>query len=460
VLLLAGLAAYQAVVAIPILWLYLWRHGRDRRVAWAVALAPVLGLGGYQLFELVTAGALPVARAAGYFSEYGLQRLSAKLDNALALTAHLGWVVGPLAAALAMRPRRRWWWVIPSLAAAGGAALDANPLFWVSLACGTLVLLAAVEAEERFLGGWILVFFAAALVLFFAGSARYLLPLAAPVALLAAGRLRFAPLVIGVQFAVGLLLAAANQQHWQGYRDFVASLERDFAARRVWINGEWGLRFYSEARGGLPLLLGQSVRPGDVVVESKLGYPVTFTTGGGRLTPLASAVVQPSVPLRLIGLNSKSAWSVVRPGFRPFDVSVAPADELTAKLVVASEARLSVLLLGAAEAEQQIVRGFYQAENGARWMDQKGAVLLKGAPGVLEVEVYLPDMAPARRVVVRLDGKTVIEKTLPGPGLHTLRSGPLEPGAQALVEIEADRTFRAPGDGRRLALVVRMVGFR
>jgi hypothetical protein len=171
-------------------------------------------------------------------------------------------------------------------------------------------------------------------------------------------------------------------------------------------------------------------------------------------------VIQPAVPLRLIGVDSKSAWSVARPGFRPFDVASAPADVVRAHLVVASEARLSVLPMGAPESEQQIVRGFYQAENGARWMDQRGALLLKGAPGALEVVVYVPDLAPARRVVVRVDGTTVIERTLPGPGLHALRSGPLAPGAQALVEIEADRTFHAPGDGRRLALVVRTVGIR
>ena len=43
------------------------------------------------------------------------------------------------------------------------------------------------DARTQFLIAWIVLFFGASLVVFFAGSARYLLPMVAPVAMLASG---------------------------------------------------------------------------------------------------------------------------------------------------------------------------------------------------------------------------------------------------------------------------------
>ena len=75
---------------------------------------------------------------------------------------------------------------------------------------------------------WIVLFFAGALVLFFAGSARYLLPMAAPLALLAsralAHRPRWLTAAFVAQLALGLALSAVNFQHWDGYRAFAREL--------------------------------------------------------------------------------------------------------------------------------------------------------------------------------------------------------------------------------------------
>ena len=85
---------------------------------------------------------------AGYFRSYGFQALAAKVSNALALFIH------------------SWFIVFPALAAA------ALVLAWRRRR----------EPETIFLLAWIALFFAGAVVVLFAGSARYLLPMAAPVA--------------------------------------------------------------------------------------------------------------------------------------------------------------------------------------------------------------------------------------------------------------------------------------
>ena len=98
----------------------------------------------------MTTGALPATVLTGYFQTYGFQALVNKLRNAAALSVHACWLVFPAllppAVALAWRKRDR---------------------------------------DVAFLAAWIGLFFAGALAVFFAGSARYLLPMAAPVALLA-----------------------------------------------------------------------------------------------------------------------------------------------------------------------------------------------------------------------------------------------------------------------------------
>ena len=53
--------------------------------------------------------------------------------------------------------------------------------------------------------------------------------------------------------AVCVPLAIVNFEHWDEYRSFIASLRPHFVGKRVWINGEWGLRYYVEKEGGLPM---------------------------------------------------------------------------------------------------------------------------------------------------------------------------------------------------------------
>jgi 4-amino-4-deoxy-L-arabinose transferase-like glycosyltransferase len=473
---LAALAAYQAVLIVPVLWVYLWLRARQWWPAWLVAVVPVATLAAWQFYERLSTGALPASVLAGYFHAYGFQALARKVANAAALTAHAGWVVFPVLALVAFFHARRWPWLVEPLllaAATLGALMDSHLLFWIPFATGLVVVIwslceaEAAAAESRFLGAWFLIFFAGAVIVFFAGSARYLLPVAAPLALLVsralAERARWLWAGVALQALISLGLAAVNYQHWDGYRRFAHSLARETAGKRVWINGEWGLRYYFEAEGGLPLLRGQAVRPGDVVVSSRLALPLEFTTGGGVRAPLAEQEIRSWLPFRLAGLGARSAYSSASFGLRPFDLGTGPIDVVRAELILERKPVLEYLPMSAPEAGQQILSGIHQLESGRwRWMSERGVVLLKPppVPAPLRLVFFIPDQAPARRIWLAVDGKSVADRIYTAPGSYTLVSEPLTAaGESATVVITVDRTFTVPGDHRRLGVILSEVGF-
>jgi hypothetical protein len=424
---LAALSAYQAVFLTPILAVYVWLYRRKDRRAWALTLVPPAAILGWQLFERFSSGALPASVLSGYMSSYGLQALANKLRSAAALTAHACFLVFPalLPGAVAVSWKRR-------------------------------------DRETVFLAAWIALFFAGALAVFYAGSARYLLPMAAPVALLVS-RLRPKWLAAGfaAQMALSLALATVNYQHWDGYRRFARQIRSATAGHRVYIDGEWGLRYYLEADGGLPLERGQVLRAGDIVVSSRLAYPVEISA---PVAPIAEEAIRASLPLQLIGLHARSGYSTATKGVLPFDVSSAPIDVVRADIVLERRPTLSYLPMNAAEAASQIISGLYDLENGAwRWMAASAVVLLKSPPEALPVEAVftIPDAAPARHVQLLLDGREIAAETYSGPGTYTLKSPPEMPaGATAAVTLALDRTFSVPGDHRELGVVVSGIGFR
>lgn len=444
-MLLAAACGYQSIVLVPILFLL------RRKPHWALATIPV-ALGAYELWERATSGAMPAQVLAGYFGTYGLQRLENKLRNAAALTAHMGWLVTPVAALGVFR--REWLWAMAPAALA--AWFDPNPLCWGSVFVGASILAGA--RKHGWLGAWILLFFAAAMVLFFAGSARYLLPLALPVCILVAEHTGY--WAVAANLALGLLLATVNYQHWDGYRRIAAAAPEE---KRVWVNGEWGLRFYLEARGALPLLRGHAVQPGEYVISSQLADSIAFTTGGGVAAPVSETVIDSPIPLRLIGLNARSAYSSAAKGLRPFDISNEPIDIVKTVSVIARKPVLSYLQMGSPEATSQIVSGVHQLENQQwRWMEGRAVLLLKRppAPMPVEVKIYLPDQAPGRRIDIEIDGQPTLSQTLPAAGSYTLTTPPFAAkGEQVQLTISIDKTFQTPNDHRRLGLILAAAGF-
>ena len=426
-MLLAALAAFQAIFLTPILAVYVWFYRRQDRTAWILTLVPPATILAWQLFERWSSGALPAAVAAGYMSSYGLQALANKLRNAAALSVHACFMVFP-----ALLP---------------GAIL----LAWKRR-----------DPQTAFLAAWIALFFSGAVAVFFAGSARYLLPMAAPLTLLVS-RLRPRWLAIGfvAQMALSLALATVNYQHWDGYRRIAREIRPAAAGHRVYIDGEWGLRYYLEADGGVPLERGQVLRAGDMVVSSRLAYPVEINA---PTATIAEQSIRASLPLQLIGLEARSGYSTATKGLRPFDISTAPIDIVRTAMVLDRHPTLAYLPMNAPEASAQIVSGLYDLEGGAwRWMSASAVVLLKSPaqPLPLQAAFTIPDTATARHVELLLDGRVVAAATYTTPGSYSLKSTPQPQGAEtATVTLTIDRTFSVPGDHRELGVVVSAIGFK
>jgi hypothetical protein len=420
---LAAMTAYQAVLLTPILAVYVWLYCRKNRAAWFTLLVPPATVVVWQVFVRLSTGALPAAVLGGYFAKYGFQALQAKLASAAMLFIH-GWFIVfpallPAAALYAWRKRR--------------------------------------EPDTLFPLGWIAVFFAGAVVIFFAGSARYLLPMAAPVALLAS-RLRARWLAAGfaAQLALSLALAAVNYQHWDACRAFAASLRPLTANHRVWANAELGLRHYLEADGALPLRRNERLRAGDVVVSSALEASVAVP---GPVGEIAALEIAPAIPLRLIGLDTRSGYSTVSRGFLPFGIEGGAIDRLRAVQIADRTPKLESVTLKEPEAASQIVAGVYPDG----WTARRGEIALKNpaAPKILRASFFISEQAPAREVALYLDGRKLASRVFPGPGLYTLESAaPVRgEGSAAVAGLQVDRTFFAPNDKRELGVVLTAVGF-
>jgi Dolichyl-phosphate-mannose-protein mannosyltransferase len=422
----ASMAAYQAVFLTPILGVFVWLFRRRDPAAWLVLLVPPVVLGAWQVFERVTTGAMPAAVLNGYFHSYGLQSGAAKVRNAIALFGHSWFLVFPAllpgAIALAWRKRR--------------------------------------EPETQFLVAWIAIFFAAALTIFFAGSARYLLPMAAPVALLASRqRARWLAAGFGLQLALGLGLAAINYAHWDGYRQFAREMRAPTENHRVWVDGLWGIRYYFERQGALPLRKGQPVRAGEFLVSSELGRAVDVNA---PVAVVRSMEIRPAIPLRIIGLETASGFSSVGRGLWPFGISGGVVDRVRAVRFVERHPTLEYLPMAAREAPEQIVSGIFSLEGAYRWMSQSAVVVLKAPPGPrpLRVVFTIHPKSTARRVVLLLDSREIAAQTYDRPGAYTLTTAPVQAaGPVAVVSVHVDRTFTALPDTRELGIVLSGIGF-
>ncbi len=451
---LAALAAYQGVFLVPILALYLYQQRRDWAPGWIAALAAPVVLGAWQIWERVTSGAMPATVLAGYLRSYHFEALAQNARGAAALIVHLAWMVSPLILLLLVPRSGRRGWIIAAVAAAAAAVYDPNPLFWASFGLGAWVL--AWCFDQGFPGWWILLFIAPAMLVFFAGSARYLLPVAAPLAILAANASRKGILILGtvLQLALSLGLATVNYQHGDAYRSFAASVTDQAASRRVWVNADWGLRYYLEAGGGLPLTKNPAVQAGDIVVTSELAGPLP---AGFPLAPFSQIEIRPRLPLRLISLDGRSAYSYGSRGLLPFEISTAPIDRVRAEIAI--EPEFSYLIPQDPHAAAQLMSGF-SVEG---WTAQQATALLKvpGNSTTVSASFWVHPLSPARHVSLSANGRTIVERDLPKSNESYSISGPAPGSGPSLaVTLTVDKTFSFPGDARSLGVVVTGIGFK
>ena len=225
---LAGMTALQALALPPILLLtYLlgWRRStngsgasdvdvglltllkRNRPPLGALCAiaAPYLALGAWQALQWALTGRLPAAVLAGYAANPNLSGAAVKAASALALLAHLGVLVTVVPLAW-----RRLWGIAPGLLAAylvTGYPWWERALLAIFVALGINALLWLWESRRQpVLAAWCLLYFAFACVAFFAGAARYLLPLAAPMVILFVIQFRDRPRILWLALAVNVVL--------------------------------------------------------------------------------------------------------------------------------------------------------------------------------------------------------------------------------------------------------------
>ncbi len=258
--------------------------------------------------------------------------------------------------------------------------------------------------------------------------------------------------------------AADGAQPRLGYRELqpLGRLPRScphhcetFGGHRVWVDGEWGLRYYLEQAGALPLTKTQKLRPGDMVVSSALGHSVPLTDPA---TVILQVEIRGALPLRILGLTGHSGFSDASAGLWPFGISNGPVDRVTAYAIGERHITLEYVPMSAAEAKEQIVGGIYADH----WMGGTAVLALKSPAEARKVALafYLPQATPPRRIALKMDGREIASATYAAVGAYTLESPPVRPaGATATLEIGVTPTFRAPGDARDLGVVVTAVGF-
>jgi hypothetical protein len=234
-----------------------------------------------------------------------------------------------------------------------------------------------------------------------------------------------------------------NDQTWDAYRQFAASLAPEAAQTRVWVDHDWGLRYYLEAEGALAIPRDQTFAAGDVVVSK--------TPQAGNL--IASLDIRPAIPLRLFSIRNKSAYSTATGGLWPFEFSNAPIDQVGAYLIGERRAALSWVT---AIDQQQVLRGLYPDS----WTTKEATVLVKRAGGPLRADFTIHPQSPARNVQLLADGKVVAEQTFSGPGVYSLSAPVLGDSASMIATLAVDKTFSVAGDGRQLGILVQGIGFK
>src|SRR5262249_22317316 len=156
------------------------------------------------------------------------------------------------------------------------------------------------------------------------------------------------------------------------------------SAGKTWINAEWGLRYYLESKGALPMPKNQILRPGDTIVSSALALPLPVNA---PLAPVAHIEIRPSIPLRIISLDGRSAYSTA--GGRellPFEISNAVIDRVRADSVIE---RIPQLTSITPKNSDQIISGL--SPDG--WTAQEATILLKrpNDGGTLRAEIFIPE---------------------------------------------------------------------
>ena len=318
------------------------------------------------------------------------------------------------------------------------------------------------------LAAWLLAFFAGSIVVFYAGSARYLLPLAPALALLVVRQPlsnRILGFGIGLNLFLGLALATAEYEYDQQYRQAAREVAELSGQSRMWTNAEWGLRHYLSRSGAEQLLREQDVPIASVVSTSALAATIPYEAAGSKREIFSRAITTGVIPIRTMGRGSNSGYSSSEFGVLPFGLGHGLIDTVSAHVIGAPEPTLSSIKMAEPKAEEHLISGFFPPPDGAdwRWMGAVGVAVLKRDPGAsqMELNLHIPESAPARRVEVLINDELVADETYDVTGGHTILAPlPEDLTSDARIVIRASPTHSPPGDGRDLSIVVLALGLK
>jgi hypothetical protein len=469
----AAFFGYQTAFLLPVFAVWVWREARRSPLAWAaLAVGPAL-LAGWQLFERAASGAAPAETLAAYFGSYGLLAVERKLRSTQSLLGHLGMMVSPLILIPAFARTAKFELAAAAAAAAAQALLlegyspSERTLFFLAAWTGLALLFHAARNVTRLPALWTLFFFVAAIAVFYAGSARYLLPIAPALGVIVANmRVSRALLTIGLaaNFTLGLGLAAAERRDANAYREIAKQAAVLAKGRRVWSNAEWGLRYYLGAfAGGDSLLMQQNIPSGSMIVESSLAATIPYRVEGSRRDLLSTEIETAALPFRTIGPGSHTGYSSSEFGVLPFGILPGSVDRVTIREVGRPQPTLSYLKMDDPAADEHLLGGFYPSDGAEwRWMGPEAAALLKASdqPSEFVMRFHIPENAPARHVEIEINGDRAVSQDYQATGGYELRTPVhVAPGAPVRVVLRASPSFTPPGDGRDLAIVVIGFGF-
>jgi len=459
---LSGLTELQALALPPILLLaYVIKRERPPPAAWCALAAPYFALAGWQALQWSLTGRLPAAVLAGYAANPSLSRVAVKAASALALLAHLGILVTVVPLAW-----RRLWALAPGMLAgllATGYPWWERALLIVFVALGVNALVWLWESRRQpVLAVWCLVYFAFACVAFFAGAARYLLPLAAPMAMLFVIQFRDRPRILWLALAVNVLLGLnisfATYEFSRVYADIAPPPGRPFL-----VNGEWGFRYYMIEKGGRALADTSVPKPGEWIVASDLSLAANYDSlAEETATPLRWTDLRVRTPLRLMDRQAHSGFLSSSMGLLPFSFSLRPLDRIaysrTSSFLNApvawtpSEFNGHLVYLPApkqsgADAPVRARppgRAASLASTPAATEEPDGSIRLPvGSQGTLHFALYANGAGPATFRIRRISGETVFAETVRTAGdlwePHTL---PLAGLGDAVFSIDAAPALR------------------
>ena len=215
-------------------------------------------------------------------------------------------------------------------------------LFALMLSSGFLVVSKFVELlgdsrpEKRLLFLWFFGILATCLVLYFNGSARYVL-LAVPPAILVWVQslehgIRNDYLRRNILWVAVVLTALysgaisyADYRFARVYRNSAAELYEQYKTKenRVWFAGEWGFRYYLE-REGAELLQRASVapEPGDIIIKPYVALPwVTLYDGDDWTVLLEQREVEEPFPVRILDFSTQAGFYSTGWGLLPVSLS-------------------------------------------------------------------------------------------------------------------------------------------